>query len=654
MVDSLSIRQRSRHAFSKLPRPSRRTVLYGLLIVLMLIFASLIVTTSRWLRASRIDLTTDQLYTLTPGTLHIIDTLHRPLKITLYFSDHAARDLPQLRSYEQRVSEMLQEMVARSHGRIQLQIIDPVPYSDDEASAEGSGLTAASGGTNGERMFFGLAGTTVAATTEGAPADTAAYGDASEERPVERALSIPFFDPAREAFLEYDMAKLLYELNQTSKPEIGVISSLPINGNPVLGEQPWAVVQQLGQLFDVKTLDAATLKQVDEKIKVLLLIQPRHLSADAQYAIDQYVLRGGHLAVFVDPDAELDTGSDASTLASGGQPDQSSDLPRLFAAWGVLFDPTKVVLDRARMLSIEQGGNSFNHPAMLGLGSQELNRNDVITASLQRINVSNAGHFDLAPNARTRLIPLFQSSAEAELVSTQRVMAASSDPTQLLQDYKPDNARYVLAARLRGPFNSAFPERAAQAGHLSVSVPNAEVLLVADTDMLSDRLWVEPQNILGQTMLRVFANNGDFVTDLVDNLSGSSALLSIRGRSTSQRPFTRVQALRNVADQKFLQKERELEQQLAETRRRLEELQPAKGSQPSTATNEQRREIEQFRQRQLAINKELRDVQHQLNAEIDRLGFRLKFINIVLVPILVIAFGLLYGWRRSRRSRERQ
>lgn len=655
MVESPSIRQRLRHAFSTLPRPSRRTVLYGLLIVLMLIFASLIVTTSRWLRASRIDLTTDQLYTLTPGTLHIIDTLQRPLKITLYFSDHAARDLPQLRSYEQRVSEMLQEMVARSHGRIQLQIVDPVPYSDDEASAEGSGLTAASGGTNGERMFFGLAGTAVAATNDGAPADAAAAdGDATEDRPVERALSIPFFDPAREAFLEYDVAKLLYELNQTSKPEIGVISSLPIDGNPVLGEQPWAVLQQLGQLFDVERLDADKLKQVDEKIKVLLLIQPRHLSADAQYAIDQYVLRGGHLAVFVDPDAELDVGGDASTLVGGGQPDQSSDLPRLFAAWGVLFDPTKVVLDRARMLSIEQGGNSFNHPAMLGLGSQELNRNDVITASLQRINVSNAGHFDLAPNARTRLIPLFQSSAEAELVSIQRVMAASNDPTQLLQNYKPDNAHYVLAARLRGPFDSAFPERAGQAGHLSVSVPNAEVVLVADTDMLSDRLWVEPQNILGQTMLRVFANNGDFVTNLVDNLSGSSALLSIRGRSTSQRPFTRVQALRNVADQKFLQKERELEQQLAETRRRLEELQPAKSSQPSTASTEQRREIEQFRQRQLAINKELRDVQHQLNAEIDRLGFRLKFINIVLVPILVIAFGLLYGWRRSRRSRERR
>ena len=179
-------------------------------------------------------------------------------------------------------------------------------------------------------------------------------------------------------------------------------------------------------------------------------------------------------------------------------------------------------------------------------------------------------------------------------------------------------------------------------------------ILVADTDLLSDRLWVEPQTILGETMMRVFANNGDFVINLVDNLSGSSALLSIRGRSTSQRPFTRVQALRNVADQKFLQKEQELEQELADTRRRLDELQPAKGSHASTATAEQRREIELFRQRQLAINKELRDVQHQLNAEIDALGLRVKFINIVLVPALVVLIGLLYGWRRTRHSRQRR
>ncbi len=624
---------------------TRRAVLYGLLVLLALVFVPLIVTSGRWLRASRIDLTTDQLYTLTPGALQIVDTLQRPLKLTLYFSDHATRDLPQLRSYEQRVREMLQEMAVRSHGRIHLQVIDPVPYSDDEASAEGSGLTAANGGSNDERVFFGLAGGALSGNAD---------IDSVDDRVPEKTLAIPFFDPSRETFLEYDIAKLLYELNQTTKPSIGVISSLPVNGNPVLGEQPWTVVQQLSQLFDVKTLDPATLHHIDDSIKVVLLIHPKQLPVDTQYAIDQYVLHGGHLAVFVDPDAELDTTPIApSETSDPGTPDRSSDLPRLFAAWGVLYDPHKVVLDRARALQIELAGSNFNHPAMLDLGVQELNRNDVITASLQRINVSTIGYFDLLPNARTRLIPLLQSTAQARVVSTQRVLAESNDPTMLLQDYKADNEHYVLAARLHGPFDSAFPERAKRPGHLAVSAANAEVILVADTDLLSDRLWVEPQTILGQTMMRVFANNGDFVTNLVDNLSGSSALLSIRGRSTSQRPFTRVQALRTVADQKFLQNEQELEKELADTRRRLDELQPAKGSQVSTITTEQRHEIEQFRQRQLAINQELRNVQHQLNAEIDALGLRLKFINIVLVPVLVALIGLLYGWRRTRRRRQR-
>lgn len=620
---------------------SRRARLYFGLVLLVLVFVPLIVASSRWLHASRIDLTTDRLYTLTPGTLKVVGSLKRPLRLTLYFSEHATRDLPQLRSYEQRVREMLQEMVARSHGHVRLQIIDPVPYSDDEASAQGSGLTAANGGSNGERVFFGLAGS--AMTTD---------GDAGDEHAPERSLSIAFFDPSREAFLEYDIARLLYELNQAKKPLIGVISSLPVNGNAALNEQPWAVMQQLAQLFDVRMLAADKLEKIDDKLKVVLLINPKQLSTDAQYAIDQYVLRGGHLVVFVDPDAELDSASYAAGVASPAG--RSSNLPRLFAAWGVSYSPDKIVLDRSRALQIELAGSSFNHPAMLGLGDQELNRNDAVTASLQRINVSTIGYFDLTPTAHTRLIPLLQSSADAEVLPTQRVLDASGDPTQLLQNYKPDNAHYVLAARLRGTFDSAFPERAGEKGHLAHSAPNTEVILVADTDLLSDRLWVEQQTVLGQTMMRIFANNGDFVTNLVDNLSGSSALLSIRGRSTSQRPFTRVQALRNVADQKFLQKEQELEQELADTRRRLDELQPVKGDRSSTVTAEQRREIEQFRQRQLVINKELRDVQHQLNAEIDVLGLRLKVINIVLVPGLVVLFGLLYGWRRSRRSQRRR
>jgi ABC-type uncharacterized transport system involved in gliding motility auxiliary subunit len=465
-------------------------------------------------------------------------------------------------------------------------------------------------------------------------------------------LSVPFFDPARETFLEYDIAKLLYELNEPAKPTIGLISTLPLAGNPVIGEAPWAVLRQLEQLFAVKTLDSNGLTAIPAGLPVLLLVHPKQLSDDALYAIDQYVLGGGHLVVFVDPDAELDTTGPAD--GEGAAASHASDLPRLFAAWGVAYDPGQVVLDSSRALPIELAGSSFSHPAMLGLGSQELNHNDIVTASLQRINASTVGCFDLLPQATTRLLPLMQTSAEAEKVPVQRVLAAASDPTALLQNYKPDNARYVIAARLRGTLTSAFPQRASVPGHRAQSRPDGEVILVADTDLLSDRLWVETQNYLGQPTMSAFANNGDFVTNLADNLSGSSALLSIRGRSTSQRPFTRVRALQAVADQKFLSKKQELERELADTRRRLDELQTSKGGRPANASAEQKIEIEQFQQRRLAINNELRDVQHQLNAEIDALGLRLKFIDIVLMPALVALIGLLYGWGRMRRSRSRR
>jgi ABC-type uncharacterized transport system involved in gliding motility auxiliary subunit len=326
-------------------------------------------------------------------------------------------------------------------------------------------------------------------------------------------------------------------------------------------------------------------------------------------------------------------------------------LTRLFEAWGVVYDPTKVVLDRSQALTIELNGNSVPHPAMLGLSMQDLNHDDVVTASLQRINFSTAGFFELAPNTKARMLPLVQTSDESMVVPAQKVRDAATDPSTLLESYEPGHDRYVLAARLRDTFHTAFPERK-EKGHLDVAPAAGEVILIADTDLLSDRLWIDSQPLLGQQQLTPFANNGDFVANIVDNLGGSTALLSIRGRANLQRPFTRVRALQAAADRKFLVKKRELENELYETQRRLSELQPGKGAATaSTASAQQRKEVEQYLQRKLAIGKELRDVQHQLNAEIDALGLRLKFINIILVPALVAIFGLVFGWRRTRRVR---
>lgn len=634
----------------------RRTILLSAVVLLIVAYCTATLVTSRWLTMGRFDLTTDGLYTLSPGTKQVIGGAERPLWLTLYFSQHATKDLPLVRSYEQRVAEMLQEIVAQSRGRIRLQIVDPVPYSDDEARAEGAGLTPANGGSNGERIFFGLAGSTRQPTSDDTSDPTTDTAVDHAGKDVDRTLSIPFLDPNRETFLEYDVAKLLYQLDQAEKPHVGVISALPVMGDPLNGVQPWTVMRQLQQLFDVNVLDADKIKHIDSDIKVLLLIHPKHLSNDVQYAIDQYVLGGGHLVVFVDPFAE----SDPTPLVdetSGAQGDRSSNLPRLFADWGVQFDPGQIVIDRSRALQIELNGTNLAHPAMLGLGAQEINRDDPVTASLQRVNVSTAGHFDLLPNATTRLVPLLQSSADAELAPLQRVIDAGSNPTSLLQGYQPQNQNYVIAARLHGPFASAFPELAKRAGHLAASPGNAEVILIADTDMLTDRLWVETQTLQGfvdQPVLSAFANNGDFISNLVDNLTGSSALLSIRGRSTSQRPFTRVLALRRAADSKFLQKEQELEGELADTKQRLDELQPSKGAHDAATNAEQKHEVEQFLQRELEISKELRNVQHQLNAEIDALGTRIKVINITLLPTLIILLGIAYGWRRTQRNRRQR
>ncbi|KMQ85859.1 abc transporter, partial [Lasius niger] len=441
----------------------------GLLLLLWpLLYVGALAASDRWLRGAYLDFTANHLYTLTPGTRQILSSLHQPIELKLYFSRHAAADLPQLRSYHQRVAEMLREFVSRSHGMLRLRLIDPLPYSDDEVNAESDGLTPLNSGSNGEQLFLGLVG----------QVRHAAHSDIQPQ-------AIPLLDPNREGFLEYDIAKLLYELNTTSRPHIEFVSGLPMAGNPGRGESPWVLLEQLRQLFNITWVDQEAFHEVDKGVKAVFLIQPTALSTAAQYALDQYVLRGGHLVVFVDPDAEM------SDTPTGSPLPASSDLPRLLHNWGVRYNPHEVVLDRSLALPIELSDQSRSaHPAMLGLGTAELNHHDMITAGLQRVNLSSAGHFDLTAHTQNRLIPLLQSSADAKLVPAQRVSATENDPSLLLDGYHPDGVHYALAARLRGVLDSAFPEYAQRAGHLARSQGPVEVLLVADTDLFSDRLWL--------------------------------------------------------------------------------------------------------------------------------------------------------------------
>ncbi len=610
----------------------RRALAGSTLAITAVIFVALIVLSGVLLRGARIDLTANRLYTLSDGTRAVVDKLDEPINLYFYFSDQAAQNLPQLRTYAIRVRELLEEIAAESGGKVRLEVVDPLPFSEEEDRATAFGLQPIPLG-NGSSLFFGLAGT-----------------DATDGQVI-----IPVFQPDKEDFLEYDIAKLISSLSGEDRPVVGVLSTLdigpgfdPQRGTPTEG---WVVYGELQNLFDIRRIDPAA-TTFDEDLQLLVLVHPHDLNDDQLYAIDQFVLGGGRLLVLVDPHAETATspGADPSQAMFESK---SSNLARLFDAWGVRFDPDQVVLDAEAALQVQPRPEQppVRHLAILGLGPQVLNQQDVISAQLESVNLSTAGHFMLADDATVTMEPLAQSSANAALIGADSVRFVP-DPVRLYDGFTPTGERYVLAARLTGMLKTAFPERGGDA-HRSESNAEANIVLIADTDLLADRLWVQVQQFFGQRLLNAFANNGDFIINSVDNLVGSAELIAVRTRARSSRPFTTVEALRRGAEERFRQKEQELQAELAETERQLSDLQRSRADQSSAIlTPEQQTALQRFQQEKVRIRTELRQVRRQLDADIQALGARLKFINIIVMPLLLTLAVAAVAWWRIRRRKE--
>jgi ABC-type uncharacterized transport system involved in gliding motility auxiliary subunit len=403
------------------------------------------------------------------------------------------------------------------------------------------------------------------------------------------------------------------------------------------------------ELFDLRQLNGAALTTIDPEINTLVVVHPKELNDEALYAIDQFVLRGGKLLAFLDPNAEADTtANDPNNPSAAMFADRSSDLAKLLRAWGVEYDRGRVLLDGRNALQVQsQTGAPVRHLGILGYRSASMNQEDVVTAQLGSINFSTAGAFKLAKDATLTLTPLIQSSTESMLIEAERVKFMP-DPSALFEGFTPTGETYVLAGRLTGKAKTAFPERSGE-NHLAESAQDIAVMLVSDTDVLSDRLWVQVQNFFGQQIMNAFANNGDFAVNAVDNLTGSSALISVRGRATSARPFDTVDALRRQADERFRNKEQELNRELAETERKLNELQRGKDDRNAMILSpEQRAELERFQDEKVRIRKELRQVRRQLDASIESLGTTLKLINIGLVPLLLTLLALGFAWWRRK------
>jgi ABC-type uncharacterized transport system involved in gliding motility auxiliary subunit len=623
---------------------SRKNFGYATLALIALGFVVAVVASNVWLRGVRIDLTENDLYTLGEGTQAVLDGIEEPINLYLFFSDEATATLPSLRAYAARVREMLEEFEANApDGKLVLNVVDPLPFSEDEDRAEQFGLQAANIGPAGEAVYFGLAGSNSVGETD----------------------RIPFFqpDPRKEAFLEYDLARLVYNLANTDKTVVGLLTSAPIAGgfDPQTQQpsQPWVIVEQAKQLLEVRSLPASVLA-IEDDVDVLWVVHPTMLDDSTLYAIDQFIMRGGRALIFVDPQAEILAGADPTGLGMGGA--SSSTLERLFGAWGVNFDTMSVVTDNRYGLSIGGRFQPMRHIGLIGLDAEAMSQDDPISSGLGSVNLGVAGHFELAEGATAKLTPLLRSSVESEAMPAERFQFLP-DPTELLNGFTPSGKEFVLAARLEGPLKSAFPDGAPTnpdqaeqidtalgAAHIA-STDNANIVLVGDVDILSDRLWVQAQNFLGQRLVTAFANNGDFVINALDNLSGSAALIGLRSRATYTRPFTTVEELRRRADLEFRATEDRLEAELTQTEQRLGELQAARSDGNSLLMSpEQQAEIQRFLDQQVRIRQELRSVRRNLDADIDRLGTWLKVINIALVPIVLTILALGVVVVRARRK----
>jgi ABC-type uncharacterized transport system involved in gliding motility auxiliary subunit len=599
------------------------------LLLLLVLFVAVSMLSSKLFKGLRFDLTQNKLYTLSQGSRNILDQLSEPVTIYLFFSQQASRDLPQIRSYATRVDELVEEFVNHSNGKLVLKRIDPTPFSEEEDQAAAFSLQAVPVGASGESLYLGLAGS----------------------NSLDDVQAMPFLQPSREQFLEYDLAKMISSLGNPAKKTIGLLSTLPMEPGYDPGSQSvqeaWVVYDQLAQLFEIQDIEPG--EALPEKLDVLMLVHPKNLGDGMLYQVEQFVLGGGHLIVYLDPFAESDRGDPNDPMAQM-QAGSASSLGSLLDTWGVSYDPARVIGD----LQYGVGTTRARHIGVLSVPADGLDDDDIVSAGLEVVNFSSTGWFAARENAGTTFEPLVLSSENAAPMDSSRLRFLTN-PADLMTGFNPTGEHYALAARITGPAvaSIAAPE-GTSGGHRGESADSGiNVLLFADTDMLTDRLWVQKQPFLGQEVVTAFADNGSLAVNAIDNMLGNRDLISIRTRASSSRPFDRVEAIRIAAEKSYRATEERLQVELAETERKLTQLQAAKGENELTViSEEQQLEVQRFMDRKLEIRRELRQVQHDLQRDIDRLGTRLKLLNIGLMPALVMIVALVYGARRRKRQNQ--
>ena len=589
----------------------------------------------------KIDLTTDKLYTVSENTKSIIKNLSEPINIKLFFSNSLSKELSQIRDYEKRVRELLMSYKKISNKNITIEIIDPRPFTDQEDLANVYGIQGLQLNEEGERFYFG-----------------AVFSNSVDDTTV-----IPFFELDREQFLEYDLTKTIYNLANTTKPNIGLISGLPLVGrvNNSQGnaqyERPFFIYQTLSEFFNVIDL-SLEVSEIPQNVDQLLIVHPKNLSDVTLYAIDQFVMTGKGVTIFTDPFSEFDNNL---SKPESEKDFSNSNLSRLFTSWGFDMKPGMVIGDivNGRKVSLGPSNDQKIVTYVLWLAIQQnlLSNTDIITSNLDYVFLKSAGSIEnLNTNSSLVIEPLIRTSKESMLIERYK-MQFRADPEQLLKDFESQDKSYIIGARIKGELDSAFTMEDIKKIELDTkqhinNIKDANIILFADTDLLSDNTWISEQDLFGRNSITPIADNGRMVVNSIESMSGGRNLIGLRGRGSSNRPFLVIEDLQKKAELSFREKQISLQNELQGTEDKLKEIQSNQLGSSESKTSEQNKAIEEFQRKILSIRKQLRDVQRQLNADIERLENNIKILNIWTMPLIVIILYFFIKVFTEKRRKE--
>jgi ABC-type uncharacterized transport system involved in gliding motility auxiliary subunit len=617
----------------------------GVAIMFVVLLAFYVVTSAA---KDRIDLTSEKAFTLSPGTKKILSKLDSRVTIRFYYTQSGTAMPTALRTYAQHIEDLLSEYQQAGKGKIVVQKFDPQPDSDAEDSARLDGVdgqpTSAFGG---DKVYLGLVVSM-----------------------LDQKVAIPWLAPEQERLLEYDISRAIARVINPTPPTIGLMSALPVFGsepNPMMqrmGQQqatqePWTFVSELKKSFTVREVPM-TASKIDDDIGVLLVVHPRDITDATQYAIDQFVLRGGKLLAFLDPHAYFDQKHDQMAQVMGESSGQSS-LPALLKAWGLDMDMNKVVADMTFAGRNPQSGAAM--PTVLLVNKDGVNPDDVVTSQIDNLVLPFAGAFTGKPAEGLKETVLIHTSKESELVEG---ITASIAGEQIVKDFKSAGVDYAMAVRLTGKFKTAFPDGQPKASaedkdaakdqpkdaQLKESKSDGVVILVADTDMLADQVCVRVQNFMGYRMVQPMNGNLNLVQSLVEQLSGDSDLISLRSRASLNRPFTRLKEMEAKAGREFEDQLKALEEKKSETERKISELQSSKAGneQKFILSPEQQKELENYQKTVAEANKSLKVTRKNLRKETDSLEFWTKVVNIGAMPVLVAMTGIVLAIYKRKRT----